>query len=135
MAAGVPADLDPDEFDRAFWTGTAYRLVAGEPPDSPHATAAALGAGLGGGRLEAGLAYLEREVASGALAAKVTAYYGYFVARALEHRSRERALAFVRDFYGPIAREYGTLYEKTSADASLAHGWSVAVAALLVREP
>src|SRR5262249_14599691 len=102
---------------------------------SSHATAAAVCCRAGERHREEGLRYLEAEIASGALPRKVTAYYAYFVARAMAHRSRERALAFVREFYGPIARAYGTLYEKTSADASLAHGWSVAVADLIVRRP
>jgi hypothetical protein len=40
-------------------------------------------------------------------------------------------LRFVREFYGPIVARHGTIYEKTTDTASLAHGWSVGVAALI----
>jgi hypothetical protein len=52
---------------------------------------------------------------------------------AFAERSREAALEFVREYYGPIAERWGTIVERTNADYSLAHGWSVAVAALAVR--
>jgi hypothetical protein len=122
-------------FDRAFWTGRAYSLTTDRSRDSPHATAAALNSSAGRHRLAEGLRYLEGEVRSGRIAERVTAYYAYFVARALAQDSRERALAFIQGFYGPIAETYGTIYEKTSGNASLAHGWSVAVAALCITDP
>ena len=56
------------------------------------------------------------------------------VARAFGQESPGRALRFIREFYGPIAREHGTIYEKTSATSSLAHGWSVGFVEALVRD-
>jgi hypothetical protein len=121
-------------FDRTFWTGRAYSLTTDRSLDSPHATAAALNSSVGRGHVAEGLRYLEEEIGSGRITARVTAYYAYFVAQAFARHSRERALAFIQDFYGPIAQTYGTIYEKTSGDASLAHGWSVAVASLCLTD-
>lgn len=41
-------------------------------------------------------------------------------------------IAFVKDYYGPIAAKHGTLCEKRDDTSSLAHGWSVGVASLVV---
>ncbi len=115
---------EPDAFDRAFWAGAGYALTEGGAEPNPHATAAALSSGASRAHEAEARGYLERSVDG-----RVTPYYAYFVARSFEHGA---GLDFVRAFYGPIAREYGTIYEKTTAEASLAHGWSVGVAALIV---
>lgn len=125
--------VTPEAFDAAFWMGRAYALSAEKSRDSPHATAAALTSSAGRRHVPEALRYLEEEAAAGRLAGRVTPYFACFVARAFRLASPGRALAFIRDFYGPIAREYGTLYEKTGGHASLAHGWSVGIAPLLVR--
>jgi hypothetical protein len=129
----APGDgVSPSVFDSAFWTGRAYSLTTDRSLDSPHATAAALDSSAGRNHLSEGLRYLEEEVCSGRIKERVTPYFAYFVAQALGRQSRERALAFIQGFYGPIARAHGTIYEKTSDAASLAHGWSVAVASMCV---
>jgi hypothetical protein len=128
------AAVDCSDFDGAFWNGRAYTLTTDRSLDSPHATAAALNSSAGRNHVPEGLRYLEEETCSGRIKERVTAYYAYFVARAFAQHSRERALTFIRSFYGPIAETYGTIYEKTSGNASLAHGWSVAVASLGVME-
>jgi hypothetical protein len=122
-----------DAFDGAFWMGQAYALSADKSRESPHATAAALNSSAGRNHVQESLRYLEEEVAAGRLKERVTPYFAYFVARAFGLVSHERAVAFIRGFYGPIAREYGAIYEKTSGNASLAHGWSVGIVPLLLR--
>ncbi|HKQ73522.1 MAG TPA: hypothetical protein VJ810_07345 [Blastocatellia bacterium] len=122
-----------DAFDAAFWMGRAYALNADKSRESPHATAAALNSSAGRNHIQESLRYLEEEVAAGRLAERVTPYFAYFVARAFSLVSHERAVEFIRGFYGPIAREYGSIYEKTFGYASLAHGWSVGIVSLLVR--
>jgi hypothetical protein len=121
-----------DSFDAAFWMGRAYALSADKSRDSPHATAAALNSSAGRNRVPEALHYLDVEVAAGRLVERVTPYFACFVARAFRLVSHERAVAFIRGFYGPIAREYGTIYEKTSGYASLAHGWSVGIVPMLI---
>ena len=64
---------------------------------------------MGRNHLAEGLRYLEEEISSGKITARVTAYYAYFVAQALAYHSRERALTFIQVFYGPIAQTYGTM--------------------------
>jgi len=123
--------VTPEKFDAAFWTGNAYALTADKPGDSPHATAAALSCSASARRIGESLRYLEAEVASGRLAGRVTPYFACFVAKAFHRASPARATAFVRDFYGPIAERHGTIYEKTSAVSSMAHGWSVGIVPLL----
>ena len=124
----------PTSFDAAFWGGRCYALTADKSGDSPHATAAAVNSSAGRHRLAEALRYLEEEVASGRLAGRVTPYFACFVARAFGQESPGRARRFIREFYGPIAREYGTIYEKTSAASSLAHGWSIGFVEALVRD-
>jgi hypothetical protein len=128
------AVVSSSSFDSAFWNGRAYSLTIDRSLDSPHATAAALNSSAGRNHVTEGLRYLEEEISSGRITERVTAYFAYFVAQALAHHSRERALAFIQEFYGPIAQTYGTIYEKTSGDASLAHGWSVAIASLCLSD-
>jgi hypothetical protein len=123
----------PAAFDGAFWLGRCYALTAEKSGDSPHATAAALSCSAGRHRLGEALLYLEEEIAAGRLARRVTPYFACFVAQALGRASSDRGVRFLREFYGPIAREWGTIYEKTSAASSLAHGWSVGFVEALVR--
>lgn len=130
QALGLPS-FEPDAFEAAYWTGRAFALDRGGG-ESPQATAAALLAFPGSPRREAALDWLLAQEAAGGLARRVTPYFGWFVAAALGLRSREAMLGFVRGFYGPRAVRWGTIPEKTHDDASLAHGWSVAVASLLV---
>jgi hypothetical protein len=125
--------VTPAAFDAAFWAGRCYTLTADKSGDSPHATAAALTSSAGLGRTSEALQYLEEELAAGRLARRVTPYFACFVARAFRLASKERAVRFIREFYGPIAREHGTIYEKTSATSSLAHGWSVGFVPMLVQ--
>jgi hypothetical protein len=107
-------------------------LTADKSRDSPHATAVALNSFVSSHHRQESLDYLEREIAADRLASRVTPYFAYFVALALRQISKDRALNFVEQFYEPIAKQYGSIYEKTSGDASLAHGWSVGIASLLV---
>jgi hypothetical protein len=124
--------VDLGAFDRAYWTGVAYRLYpSGDEsaqataaavlafPDSPHATSA--------------LDWLVAEHGAGRIATRCTPYFATFVARAFATRSPEVMRSFVRDFYYERAAKWGTIPEKVTDGASLAHGWSIGVAALLVR--
>ena len=124
----------PASFDAAFWDGRCYSLTADKSGDSPHATAAAVNSSAGRHRLEPALDYLDAEFTSGRLVQRVTPYFACFVARAFGQDSPDRRLRFIREFYGPIARQYGTIYEKTSAASSLAHGWSIGFVEALVRD-
>jgi hypothetical protein len=127
------AAISPDRFDQAFWMGQAYALTPDKTRDSPHATAAALNNSAGQHHVQEGLVYLQTEMASGRLTTRVTPYFAFFVAQALSHHAPQSVIPFIEEFYGTIAQKYGSLYEKTSDEASLAHGWSVAIAALLVQ--
>lgn len=124
----------PEVYDKAFWMGQAYALTTDKSRDSPHATAAALNSSVSRNHQQESLDYLEREIAAHRLASRVTPYFTYFVALALRNISKARTLAFIETFYGPIVKTYGSIYEKTSGDASLAHGWSIGIASLLVEE-
>ena len=129
------AAIHPEIYDQAFWTGQAYALTPAKTRESPHATAAALNCSVGQHRIQASLDYLETEIAAHRLTARVTPYFAYFVARALRHRSQSKVLQFIEEFYGPMAQTYGSIYEKTSDEASLAHGWSMAIASLMILPP
>lgn len=121
---GLPS-IDLQRFEATFWmeAAGAYRLVERGGP-SPHATATAL-TSLPTAR---GLASLRDEQQ---VRQRVSPYFAYFVAAALGKASPEEMIAFIKRYYGPIAARHGTLHEKVADTASLAHGWSVGVAALL----
>lgn len=127
------AAIHPEIYDKAFWMGQAYALTTDKSRDSPHATATALNCSVGQYRIQEGLDYLETEIAAQRLTSRVTPYFAYFVARAFRHRSQTKVLQFIEEFYGPMAQTYGSIYEKTSDEASLAHGWSMGVAALVIQ--
>jgi len=127
--------LHATRVDRAFWVERdgGYSLLPRQSAASPHATAAMLGSGLAPPHRQAAAhAYLRAQIRSGQVAARVTPYFAYFVAQALGRRSHDDAVRFVRQYYGPIAAQHGTMREKVSDGASLAHGWSVAIASMLV---
>jgi hypothetical protein len=130
-AAGIDPGIGPGRLLDAFYDPAARsgRLYPGGPP-SVHATAALLGSVPV--ERETLVSGLDRLLGTADLEKRVTLYYGYFVAAALARDSPERAVRFVKSFYGPVAERYGTLYEKTNADASMAHGWSVGIVDFLV---
>jgi hypothetical protein len=128
---GVSSPMDVRAFDRAFWTGVAYRLYpSGDEsvqataaavlafPDSPHATHA--------------LDWLIAENGAGRIATRCTPYFAAFVAKALGTRSPELMRSFIRGFYHERAARWGTIPEKVTDGASLAHGWSIGIARLLL---
>ena len=131
VRAGLDPGIDPDRLHNAFFDPAThgYRLYPGSGP-SVHATAAMLGSVPTDPRpLERSLAFITD---TADLDERVTLYYGYFVAGALARHDPARAIDYIRRRYGPVARTYGTLYEKTHDRASLAHGWSVGIVDFLV---
>ena len=137
----IPSGLDKKKFISNFYTGRGFCLMAaekGKNDDNIHATAAVL---VGGGnligdeeRVNAEL-YLEKQIKLGNVSKCVTPYYAYFIAKALSLSSvnaQDKTFKFIEDYYGEMVKKYGTIQEKVSDGASLAHGWSVGVASLLV---
>jgi hypothetical protein len=129
-AHDLPSPIDRDAFERTFWTGEAYRLHP-EGDADPRATAAAALAFPESPHAASAVDWLLAEHARGRIAERCTPYFATFVARAVGRRSPDAMRAIVRDLYGPRATRWGTIPEKTTDGASLAHGWSVGVAALL----
>ncbi len=121
-------------FDAAFWTGEAYSLTFKESKNSPHASATAITCSSGKDKRLEALSYLEAEISNGNLRKRVTPYFAYFIANALRYVSIERSMKFIREYYGPIARDFGTIYEKTEANASLAHSWSIGIVPWLLQK-
>jgi hypothetical protein len=121
---GLPS-IDLQRFDTTFWMEAvgAYRLLEGGGP-SPHATAAALTSL----PITKGLGYL-RDVQQ--VSRRVSPYFAYFVAAAFGKFSPQEMVAFIQQYYGPLARQHGTICEKVADTASLAHSWSVGIAWLL----
>ena len=126
------AAIRPEVYDQAFWMGQSYALTTDKSRDSPHATAAALNCSVGQHRIQESLYYLEAEIKAHRLTTRVTPYFAYFIANALRYCSQKQSLDFIEEFYGPIAQTYGSIYEKTSDEASLSHGWSMAISSLLI---
>lgn len=125
--------IDPEAFDKAFWSRNGYRLwQCPAHQASVHATAAVLcSAAERSDRKAAALQFLRTSILAGTVEQRVTAYFVYFVAGALYRTDPSEARTFIRNYYGRIALQHGTIYEKTSDSASMAHGWSVAFAELM----
>lgn len=117
----IPSEICPRLFDKIFWTGIGYSLAPGLPP-SIHATAAVLSANFT--KYEGFLLHPEANkfLKFTDYRGKVTAYFAYFIAKALKGNDRK---TFIDKYYGPIAKKYNTIFEKHDGTASLAHGWSV----------
>lgn len=97
-------------------------------PANAHATAVALSSDVGGfENRRPAQAFLERWRVENARS-RITAYFAYFVARAL---GNSKGLKFIKDYYGPIVRAHGSIYEKCDDRASLAHSWSTSFVELL----
>jgi hypothetical protein len=61
-----------------------------------------------------------------------TMYYGYFIAKALGTFSKESQQQYIIQKYFECSKHFGTIFEKTEPESSLAHGWSVGVVEFLV---
>lgn len=132
-------DIDPEininEFNDAFWTGSAFSLFEKNKKPSPHATIAVLASTkiVTTSQTEQSLMYIYSLLDSKELYESVSAYYAYFVAKALDKcKNRLSTLEFIHKFYDPIVNRFGTIYEKTNGNASLAHGWSIGISQFLV---
>lgn len=130
-ALGVSSPVDRHAFDRAFWTGLAYRLYP-SGDESVQATAAAVLAFPDSPHVTWALDWLIAENGAGRIAARCTPYFATFVAKALGTRSPELMRSFIRGFYNERAARWGTIPEKVTDGASLAHGWSIGIARLLL---
>ncbi len=134
---GVESDINHKKFNKNFWNETGYKLYSGDSyKENIHATTTVLSCShtkLSKYTSNKALEYLMNELQNNfdSVKARVTAYYAYFIAKAL-HNYKQNSTEFIHKYYGPIAQEFGTIYEKTSGNASLAHGWSVGVASLLL---
>ena len=105
---------------------------------SVHATAAVLGSQLCLPEYrEKAFQYLIEQIENEFVEKNVTAYYGFFLAKSLligtgNNNNKEQCLKYIKHYYEPIAKKWGTIWEKSNENASLAHGWSVGIASFLV---
>jgi len=131
-ALGIESGIDVHEFNTQFWTGTAYKMLPSSSHGNIHATAIVIGSGLVADKdhLEKGIRFLN-QFNFQKHKQSVTLYFGYFIAKACEKKSRKMALEFIHKHYMPVAKKYGTLYEKHSDEASMSHGWSVGIASII----
>lgn len=119
--ADTSSDMSIDMFMHKFYKKSGYSLY----PDGEaniHATACVITSGLDFNNIKLVVPKI-------ALKSKITTYFGYFVAKALTGSQR---LTFINDCYLPSAKRFGTIWEKHDDKSSIAHGWSVAVAELLI---
>ena len=63
---------------------------------------------------------------------RVTPYFAYFIAKALKLHYPDKMIPFIKQYYDPIVNKYDTIYEKIKPTSSMAHGWSIGVASLIV---
>lgn len=129
----IDSGININIFNELFcWKSHAYTINSGNEPNL-HATAIILS-------LESfintsiGVEYMINVIDNdfNMIRNRVTAYYAYFIAKALQRHVPERVIPFIKKYYDPIADVYGTIYEKTNANSSMAHGWSIGIASLIV---
>lgn len=125
---GIESGIDLVKFNSMFcWNGHGYSLEPGGLPNL-HATSMVMLSLRNG----IGFDYVMNCDLIPKGDHRVTAYFAYFVAKAIGLYSVTDMLMFVKNYYGPIADAHGTIYEKANANASMAHGWSVGVAELII---
>lgn len=130
---GINSGIDIVKFNKLFcWNSHAYSINANGFANV-HATALILSLESFAGA--AGKSYLIETIESSfdMIRDRVTAYYAFFIAKALKQHCPEKMMPFIKKYYGPIAESYGTIYEKTNGNASLAHGWSIGIASLIIK--
>ncbi|MDY6993035.1 MAG: hypothetical protein SVR94_10600 [Pseudomonadota bacterium] len=125
----IASMIDTTVFNQTFKTRSGYGLLNNQKT-SIHATAAVVGSM--DFDIHPGIDFILSAQATGQLKKSVTAYYGYFVAKAIGKYSNKHMLAFIKAYYLPMAQQYHTLWEKCDDQASLAHGWSVGIAQLIL---
>ena len=78
--------------------------------------------------------YVQKYIDNEDIYTKVSPYFAYFVAEAIMKQSDDKMKAqpFIKSYYYDMAKTYGTIQERVIDDCSLAHGWSVAIAKLLM---
>lgn len=123
-------EINKPLFEKTFWTGEGYKLVPHETGANLHATAAILSSNACGEvkNRTAAFTWLRSAIKNQKVQGRVTPYFAYFFAHALQHESDKEAQQFIDLFYSPIVKCFGTIYEKHNDAASLAHGWSIGIA-------
>jgi len=119
-------DISIKSFNNTFQRDQGYSLYSQQSSISYHATVIAVASGLIEPNKDINN-YLTRVSFGQRINQIVTAYFAYFVAKALQKISQTVAINFIRVYYDPIVERYGTIYEKCNGNASLAHGWSVGI--------
>lgn len=120
------------KLDELFWTGEGYRLFPSSEV-SPHATASMLCSSIGQRVYRtAAYEYLKKQIESCEIRRRMTPYFAAFVAYALEKESMVEMKEFIKSYYSPLVNNYGTIQERGNDDDSLAHGWSIGIAPLLL---
>ncbi|AYV83424.1 MAG: hypothetical protein Hyperionvirus6_105 [Hyperionvirus sp.] len=121
-----------EEFDRRFWTGHGYSLFDGGKEPNIHGTVSVLGSSLclDDERRSVSLKYINGEINSKRLFDCVTPYFAYFVAKILPD---DLKISFIKKYYGDMVKKFGTIQERVDSNCSLAHGWSIGIAEILMR--
>lgn len=125
--AKFDSGIDVDTFHSQFRSKSGFSMWPNQSDPSPsvHATAAILASKLSTHGTEFILAKWKSDGPN--MGNRVTAYFAYFVMRAIERGvDKNTAKRYATEYYLPIAKKYNSIYEKTDDRSSLAHGWSVA---------
>ncbi|AYV84522.1 MAG: alpha-L-rhamnosidase [Hyperionvirus sp.] len=127
----IPHGISMPNFLATFYTGEGFSLLP-NTPSNIHATAAILSSGLNitESMKESSYKYLNKMRPE--FKKCMTPYFAYFVAKAYMLLNRDLGVKFIEEYYLDIVKKHGTIQEKCNDEASLAHGWSVGIAALLV---
>ena len=120
------------KFNENFFTMHGYSLLVEGSQPNVHATSCALSVkSLLTSQIAISKKFIHSKINDKSIFECVTQYFPYFVARGFAETNAKDGLLFIEKYYGPMARKYGTIQEKVSDEASLAHGLSIAIASLI----
>ncbi|AYV81359.1 MAG: hypothetical protein Harvfovirus29_8 [Harvfovirus sp.] len=126
----IPHGISMDKFVSTFYTGEGFSLLP-NTPSNIHATAAVLSSGLKINETMKESSYKYLNKMRPEFKKCVSPYFAFFVCKAYMLLNRDLGVNLIKEYYLDMATKYGTIQEKCNDEASLAHGWSVGIAALL----
>ena len=129
----IESEINMDKFNELFcWKNYAYTI---NPHSHPNLHATTLILSLDNfANVHIGKDYLLDIIDNNfdMIKSRVTPYFAYFIAKALKLHYPDKMIPFIKQYYDPIVNKYDTIYEKIKPTSSMAHGWSIGVASLIV---
>jgi len=131
----IDSGINMDTFNNLFcWKNYAYTINPNSHPNL-HATSLILSL-KSFANINIGKQYLIDVIDDefDLIKSKVTPYFAFYIAKALQIHYPDQMIPFIKKYYDPIVNKYGTIYEKINPTGSMAHGWSIGIASLIIKK-